>query len=162
MPTLQVPIPTRALLAVLAVAGAALGCGADGSPPAPGATSLAVGTWGGENAGVVVGDTVAHVHVGCTFGDFPVPARLDAAGRFTVPGRYVLRAFPIVLGPTLPARFMGSVAGDVLTLRVAVDDTTAGRTVELGPVMVTLGRDPRMGPCPICRTPRPLPTRRRD
>ena len=32
------------------------------------ADTLAPGTWGGENAGAIVSDTIAHVHIGCTLG----------------------------------------------------------------------------------------------
>ncbi len=144
-------------LAVLAGATAAAACGSSAPLPAT-AAFLTPGTWGGENAGMLLDDTVAHVHVGCTLGDFPAPVRLDGSGRFTVAGRYVLRAYPVAVGPSLPARFAGTVTGggSTLTLRVTVDDTVARSTVELGPVVVTLGREPRMGPCPICRTPRAI------
>lgn len=144
-------------VAAAAAVGAVHACGAPVSQPAAAAQSLATGSWGGENAGVIVDDTVAHVHVGCTFGNFPAPVRLDGAGRFSVTGSYVLRAFPVYVGPSHPARFTGTVAGDALTLRVIVSDTVARTTVELEPVTVTLGREARMGPCPICRVPRPLP-----
>ena len=113
---------------------------------------LAVGTWGGENAGVLVSDTTAHVHVGCTLGNFPTPVLLDANGEFTVAGSYVLRAFPVHIGPDLPAQFSGRIRGTRLTLSIAVNDTVEKKTVQLGPVDVTFGRDPRMGPCPICRS----------
>lgn len=121
-------------------------------PPSDGI--LAVGTWGGDNAGVIVTDSVVHVHVGCTFGDMPGNVQLDQDGRFTVDGSYVLRAYPIQLGPSLPAQFSGRVAGRILTLAVAVDDTVEGKVVALGPITVVYGRDPEMGPCPICRAPR--------
>lgn len=117
----------------------------------PTGTKLAVGTWGGENAGVIVGDSVTHVHVGCTFGDFKGVAPLDSEGRFNVAGSYVLRAFPVQVGPTLPAQFAGFISGNRLTLTVAVNDTVEKKVVVLGPVTVTYGRDPRMGPCPICK-----------
>jgi hypothetical protein len=65
----------------------------------------------------------------------------------------VLRAYPVYVGPSLPARFQGSVTGKMLTLSVVVQDTTADTTVTLGPVKLQLGREPQMGPCPICRTP---------
>lgn len=135
----------------LAASAAAAACGGRTAPILAG-DRLAVGTWGGENAGVIVGDTVAHVHIGCTFGDLPGPVPLDAAGRFTVQGSYVLRAYPIAVGPSLPARFTGVVDGGTLTLRVTVTDTVQHRVVELGPASVTYGREPRMGPCPICRS----------
>lgn len=111
---------------------------------------LTVGTWGADNAGVIVSDTTAHVHVACTFGDFPMPVTLDSEGRFTVTGTYVLRAYPVFVGPYLPAEYSGRVLGNRLTLSVAVNDTVEKKMVSVGPVTVTLGREPRMGPCPIC------------
>lgn len=125
--------------------------GASPLPPSDGL--LALGTWGADNAGVIVTETVVHVHIGCTFGDLPGQAQLDASGRFTVDGSYVLRAYPVQLGPSLPAQFSGRVSGRTLTLAVAVNDTVEQKVVALGPVTVTFGREPRMGPCPICRTP---------
>ena len=117
-------------------------------------TQLALGTWGGDNAGVIATDSVTHVHVGCTFGDMPGKIALDANGRFTVDGSYMLRAYPIAVGPTVPAQFSGHVEGATLTLAVAVNDTVAKKLVALGPISVVLGRTPSMGPCPICLVPR--------
>ncbi len=124
------------------------------SPTGPASGDLALGTWGGDGAGVIVTDSVVHVHVGCTFGDMPPGVALDAEGRFTVDGSYVLHAYPVVVGPRLPAQFSGQVLGRRLTLAVAVNDTTTGEVIALGPVTVTLGDEPRMGPCPICAVPR--------
>ena len=112
---------------------------------------LRAGTWGGEGAAVVVGDTSVHVHVGCTTGDFPAPVRLSRAGDFDVAGRYQPRAFPVAVGPSVPARFIGAVDDATLTLRVTVDDTVENRLRLYGPVTVRLGEVPRLGPCPICR-----------
>lgn len=124
-------------------------------PPSSGL--LAVGTWGGENSGVIVTDSAAHVHVGCTFGDMPGNIQLDANGRFTIDGSYILRAFPVQLGPSLPAQFSGRVTGGTLTLAIAVNDTVEKKVVALGPIAVVYGRQPEMGPCPICRAPRRWP-----
>jgi len=121
-------------------------------PPSDGI--LGVGTWGGDNSGVVVTDSAVHVHVGCTFGDMPGGVQLDADGRFTIDGSYVLRAYPIQIGPSLPAQFSGRVAGRTLTLAIAVNDTVERKVVALGPITVVYGHDPEMGPCPICRVPR--------
>lgn len=115
---------------------------------------LASGTWGGDGAAVIVTDSVIHVHVGCTFGDLPSGIVLDAAGRFTSAGTYVLRAFPVATGPRLPAQFSGRVIGRRLTLAIAVQDTTDNRLVALGPVTVTRGEEAELGPCPICAAPR--------
>jgi hypothetical protein len=116
---------------------------------------LAIGTWGGDNAGVIVSESAVHVHVGCTFGDIPQRVTLGPDGRFTADGSYVLRAFPVMVGPPLPAQFSGRVAGRTLTLAVAVNDTVEKKVVALGPVSVIYGREPDLGPCPICRKPRP-------
>ena len=121
-------------------------------PPSDGV--LAVGSWGGDNSGVIVTDSAVHVHVGCTFGDLSGPVELDADGRFTVDGTYVLRAYPVQTGPSLPAQFSGRVAGRTLTLAIAVHDTVERKLVALGPITVVHGREPEMGPCPICRVPR--------
>ena len=124
-------------------------------PPSDG--RLAEGTWGGDNSGVIVTATETHVHVGCAFGNFPANVTLDASGRFTADGSYVLRAYPIQTGPELPAQFSGRVLGNRLTLVIAVNDTVEGKVVALGPITVLHGRDPEMGPCPICRRKVPRP-----
>jgi len=129
----------------------------DSSPLPPTDGRLAIGTWGGDNSGLIVTDSAAHVHVGCTFGDMPGKILLDDAGRFTVDGSYVLRAYPIQVGPALPAQFSGRVSGRTLTLAIAVNDTVEKRVVALGPVTLVYGRQPEMGPCPICRAPRRWP-----
>jgi hypothetical protein len=130
----------------------AAGCSGTSLLP-PAGDTLALGTWGGDDAGVVVGDSVTHLHVGCTFGDILGTIPLDANGRFTVDGSYVLRAYPVMVGPPLPAQFSGQVAGRTLTLAIAVNDTVENRLVALGPVVVVYERSPVMGQCPICRTP---------
>ncbi|CAN5895281.1 hypothetical protein BH20GEM1_BH20GEM1_06760 [soil metagenome] len=120
-------------------------------PPSEG--RLPLGTWGGDNAGVIATDSVTHVHVGCTFGDMPGDIPLDGDGRFTVDGSYVLRAYPIMVGPALPAQYSGRVSGRTLTLAIAVNDTIEKKLVALGPISVLYGRAPMMGPCPICLAP---------
>ena len=140
--------------AVLAlVVGAALVIAAcSGQSVTGSAHILTPGTWGGENAGAIVDDTLVHVHIGCTLGNFPRPTVVDDQGRFSTDGSYTLRAYPIAVGPELPAVFTGVVTGNLLTLSVAVDDTVEKKLVPLGPVTVVLGREPRMQACPICRS----------
>ncbi len=108
-----------------------------------------VGTWGGDNAGLIATDTSAHVHIGCTLGDTKAVIHPDANGRFDLAGTYNVDAYPIDRGITHPARFTGSVAGSTMTLTVTLTDTA--RT--LGPVTLIYGKEPKMGPCPICRKP---------
>lgn len=136
-----------ALLALTLVA-----CG-DGSFELRLGSTLPVGTWGGEEAGLIVTESGAHVHIGCTFGDIQGEVPLDEDGRFTIEGSYVLDAFPVVTGPTMPAEFSGRVVGRALILSVAVSDTVRDRPVALGPVTVVYDEEPRLGPCPICRVP---------
>lgn len=130
-----------------------VGCNAESTngPPADG--KLAVGTWGGDGAGVIVTDSLAHVHIGCTYGDMPGRVILNADGQFTVTGSFLLRAYPVAIGPTMPAQFTGRVSGSTLTITVTVNDTIDRSVVVRGPVSVQFGKEPKMSNCPICRTP---------
>ena len=114
---------------------------------------LVTGTWGGENVGLIVEDDLVHVHVGCTNGDFSAPLAVDDDGRINASGSYLLRAYPIAVGPSLPARLAGIVEGTRLTFTVAVNDTVEKQLVVLGPVTAHFGRAPQLGPCPICIRP---------
>ena len=145
----------RAMILLLIPAGAVALARCDGrSPVGPPPTELATGRMGGGgSAGIIIEEAVAHVHVGCTYGNFPAPILLDADLRFSMSGEYLLRAYPIAVGPTMPAQFAGVLRGDDVTLTVAVNDTIEKRLVVLGPVTVAFGREPNMGPCPICESP---------
>jgi hypothetical protein len=128
---------------------ALLSCSAGANLP-PFGGALAVGIWGGDGAGMIVSDSSMHLHVGCTYGD--VKGRvLLVSGGFDVDGSYMLRAFPIAVGPTVPARFVGNVVGNSATITVTVNDTVLHQTVVKGPVTVVFGREPQLGPCPICK-----------
>src|ERR1700737_2989287 len=109
-----------------------------------------VGTWGGDNAGLIVSNTDVHVHIGCTLGDALGPIHPDANGRFETTGTYNVNAYPVDRGITHPARFTGQIIEQTMTLTVSLTDTTR----VLGPVTLTYGKDPKMGPCPICRVPK--------
>ena len=120
-------------------------CYANPSDPA----GLISGVWGGDNAGVIATDSSAHVHIGCTLGDTKSPIHPDAHGNFDVTGTYNVDAYPVDRGILHPARFSGHVSGNELTLTVTLTDTGA----QLGPVTLERGKEPKMGPCPICRKP---------
>jgi hypothetical protein len=142
----------RVLVASAFVAITILACSSTTTlPPSDGA--IALGTWGGDTAGMIVGDTALHLHVGCTFGDVSGRVPVNAAGQFDVRGSYMLRAYPIAIGPAVPARFTGRIDGATATVTVTVDDTVQKKTVILGPVSVEYKREPRMRNCPICRRP---------
>lgn len=134
---------TKSVVALVAAA-AVLG------PCDPGPTGIAngavKGTWGGENAALIADDTSAHVHIGCTYGRIHEPINPTAQGRFEVFGEQNITAHPVDLGVLHPARFHGRVENGRMTLTVSLTDTA----VTLGPVQLTYGKEPRMGPCPIC------------
>ena len=137
---------TSWLLAPLAVVACAL-------LDSPEAGRLRTGTWGGKDAGMIVTDSGAHVHVGCTLGDVPLPITVDMQGRFDVQGSYNLTVHPIASGTFFPAQFSGEVDDLALALTITVDDTVTHRTVVLGPIRLRWGARPEMGPCPICASP---------
>lgn len=143
---------------ICSMVAAAAACSSGTLPPSDG--KIALGMWGGDSAGMIVSDTAMHLHIACTSGDVSGRVPVNANGEFDVMGSYALRAYPIMVGPTLPARFVGRLAGDRVTLTVTVNDTVNHQTVVRGPVQVTFGDDPRLGVCPICR--RPIVTRKRN
>jgi hypothetical protein len=122
-------------------------CDLAGPRPSPGKVA---GTWGGDNAGLIADDTSAHVHIGCTYGNLHQPIVADAMGHFDLPGEQDITAYPVERGILHPARFSGLVLGRSMTLTVTLTDTA----VTLGPVQLTLGQTPKLGPCPICLTRR--------
>ena len=110
---------------------------------------IEAGVWGGDNAGAIVTDSSAHVHIGCTAGDTKQALVADSSGRFDVTGLYNITLYPVARGPDHPARFFGRTDGHVMILTVALTDTA----VTLGAVELVFGVEPRMGACPICRRP---------
>lgn len=124
--------------------------GCSSGPDLPAA--IPEGTWGGDDAGLLLSATSAHVHVGCTQGDFDAPIPVGGDGSFTAQGRYSHRyeLFPVGTGESHPATLTGSLDGnDRLTFTVRVTD--GGE--QYGPVLVRRGVDPAMQDCPICRLP---------
>ncbi len=141
-----------AMLSVL-VTLAVSSCDGRNTVAPPERDRLALGTWGGDNAGLIVTDSVAHLHIGCTFGDIEGRIALDASGAFTRDGTYQPRAYPIVSGPPVPARFTGRVQGRMLIVTVTVNDTVTNVIRTYGPAGLVFETEPRLGPCPICRVP---------
>ena len=137
---------------VLTTAAVIIAC-ASGPTLPPYDGSLPLGTWGSDSAALIVGDTAMHIHIRCTFGDVSGRIPLAADGSFDVTGNYMLRAYPITIGPAVPARFVGRVRGADVTVTVTVNDTVEHKTVVLGPVSATYGKEARLWPCPICRRP---------
>ena len=152
----RAPLGALRLLVVVIGSVATLSC-ASTTPVVPADRQLPLGTYGGDGAGMIVGDTAMHLHIGCTFGDVSGRVPVDANGRFDVAGSYTLRAYPITVGPAVPARFTGSIDGDAIVVTATIDDTVEHATVVRGPVSLRPGVEPKLGPCPICR--RPIVTR---
>ena len=138
MSTRRLLVPALALVAA---------CGASRLEPG----TVALGTWGGQEAGLLVRADGAHAHIGCTYGDVTGPIPFDADGRFDVAAQWNVSAFPIDRGIFHEARMSGRLTGRSLTFAAKLTDT--GQS--LGPVAVTLGREPTMANCPICRNPKP-------
>jgi hypothetical protein len=143
----------RSIFAVAIIATTTLACSTTATTRVPSDGLVPLGTWGGDSGGLIVGDTAMHLHVGCTYGDASGRIAVDRSGHFDVAGSYMLRAYPITIGPSVPARFSGQLDGETVTITATVDDTVTHTTVVRGPVTVTLGVNPRLGPCPICRRP---------
>ena len=114
---------------------------------------LPLGNYGGDSAGMIVGDTATHLHIGCTYGDVSGRIALDRNGQFDVAGTYMLRAYPIAVGPAVPARFVGRLQGSTVVVTVTVNDTVQQVVVVKGPASMTNGVEPKDMPCPICRRP---------
>jgi hypothetical protein len=150
--------------ALVVVTSVALACSSTTSSVLPPDGLLQLGTWGGDSGAMIVSDTAMHLHISCTYGDVSGRIAVNTDGSFDVAGRYLLRAYPIAVGPTMPARFVGKLNGTTVTVSVTVNDTVQHATVVRGPVTVKLGDDPRLLPCPICQRPivtlRPAGSRR--
>jgi hypothetical protein len=137
---------TKPAVALVVLAGV-LGFGPCSDSTGVDGNGVVQGTWGGENAVLIADDTSAHAHIGCTYGRVHQAIVPDRSGNFDVPGEQNITAHPVDLGVMHPARFRGRVRHGLLTMTVTLTDTA----VTLGPVSVVFGKEPRMGPCPICR-----------
>src|SRR5207247_8693503 len=101
--------------------GALVTCdGTGAAAPRPGPIEPCV--WGGDNAGAIVTDASAHVHIGCTAGDTKQALVADSSGQFDAPGLYNITLYPVARGPDHPARFFGHSDGRVMTLPAALTD----------------------------------------
>lgn len=132
-------------IAGIAALVAALACASTSTTP----ITEVSGTWGGDDAGLIATDTSAHVHIGCTLGDTKGKIVADLDGHFSISGTYNVDAYPIDRGILHPANFSGTISGKTMTLTVVLTDNNR----QLGPVTLTLGKEPKMGPCPICKKP---------
>jgi hypothetical protein len=104
------------------------------------------GDWGGQHVRLSIREDGVEIEFDCGHGTLEEPPAPDENGEFQVRGRYVAeRGGPTLKGedsPARPARYEGSIAGDRMTLRVAID---GGDT--LGPFELTRGGRARLVKC---------------
>lgn len=127
---------------VLGVA-ATLQCTAIG--PSQGEGDAIVGRWGGPHTSLTLTDTGGAIEYDCAHGTLGAPVRLDRRGRFEIGGVHVREhGGPIRVGEvpdSVPARYVGEVHGDRMTLRVHVAADT------LGPLELRRGAEPQLVKC---------------
>lgn len=127
----------------LGIAVAVVGCTLPGPSPSDGAP--VIGAWGAAHAALTLTDTGGSIEYDCAHGALRSPVRPDAAGRFAIDGVHVREhGGPVRIGEvpdSLPARYLGRVSGDRMTLRVLVGPDT------LGPFELRRGAEPRLVRC---------------
>ena len=135
-------LPTVLLAALLTACGG-------GTPSTPSTSrvgsSPVVGPWGGTHVGLVLTDSGGTVEYDCASGGLSVPVRPAASGEFQASGFHVRgQGGPVRIDErvdSLPARYLGMIEGDAMSLRVVVGTDT------LGPYTLTRGSAPRIFRC---------------
>ncbi len=98
----------------------------------PGGTEsgAVTGRWGGPRADLTFTETGGTIEYDCAHGGIGSAVYADRAGRFDVNGAHVREhGGPALIGErpdSLPARYVGRVSGDHMTLRVFVAADTLG------------------------------------
>jgi hypothetical protein len=132
----------ESLLLVIGIV-AALQCTAIG--PSSGEGAPVVGRWGGVHVALTLTDSGGMIEYDCAHGGLGGPVRLDRAGRFDIAGVHVREhGGPVRVGEvpdSLPARYLGHVRGDRMTLRVLVGPDT------LGPFELRRSAEPQLFKC---------------
>jgi len=109
-------------------------------------SAVETGIWGGAHIRLQVSASGAEVEYDCGHGTIE-KMTLDGDGRFDVRGTHTReRGGPVRLGEEanrLPARYIGKVEGQTMTLRVTLDE--AGE--EVGAFNLTQGRTARLVKC---------------
>ncbi|HYN20288.1 MAG TPA: hypothetical protein VE078_04960 [Thermoanaerobaculia bacterium] len=108
---------------------------------------LAEGTWGGPHVELAVGRRGATIELDCAHGAIAEPILVGSDGRFKASGTYVREHG----GPVReeeeregePAVYTGSVAGETLTLAIAL----AGGSEKVGTFHLVRGRSGRITKC---------------
>lgn len=128
----------RSLLLAALVAGCAT--------PIAGDRSL-TGRWGGQHVGLDMGPTRGRLDYDCAAGTIDQPLVADAGGRFAATGTHTPgQGGPDRIDytpPSHPARYSGSVRGDMMTLVVDV----AAINARIGPYTLRRGAEPILLRC---------------
>lgn len=107
--------------------------------------SAITGSWGGSHAGLSLTASGGTIDYDCAHGGLGAPVVPDGSGQFDVAGVHVREhGGPVRIGEvidSLPARYVGRVSGDRMTLRVLVGPDT------LGPFDLRLGVAPQLLRC---------------
>ncbi len=116
------------MVPALSLAGLAA-CTIGAGPSAANGTPLS-GEWGGVHAGLSLTAGGGAISYDCAHGGLSASVVPDRAGRFDVPGVHVREhGGPVRIDEvpdSLPARYLGQVDGDRMTLRVLVGADTLG------------------------------------
>lgn len=131
--------PMRAAVVLIALVGCTL------SGPSPNDGVPVIGAWGAPHAALTLTDTGGSIEYDCASGGLSSPVRPDAAGGFAIDGVHVRgHGGPVRIGEvpdSVPARYVGRVSGDRMTLRVLVGADT------LGPFELRRGAEARLVRC---------------
>jgi len=121
------------------VVGAAFQC----TPIGP--TLSPAGSWSGMHASLTLTDSGGAIEYDCAHGGLGAPVHTDQGGNFEVAGVHVPEhGGPVRDGEipdSLPARYLGRISGNRMTLRVIVG------TVTLGPFELERGGESRLLKC---------------
>ena len=130
------------MFGVLGVAAASLQC--TGASPGPGDGPI-VGAWGGRHVALTLTESGGAIEYDCAHGGLAAPIRPATDGRFDVPGVHVREHGGPVRDDepvdSVPARYIGRIIGNSMTLRALVGSDT------LGPFELKRGAAPLLLKC---------------
>jgi|SRR6185503_8310237 len=137
------PLRFTLIVASVVAAAAASACSTNGVTSSD--TTPVVGAWGGMHAALTLTATGGAISYDCAHGGLSAPIVPGTTGLFDVAGVHVPEhGGPVQIGEipdSLPARYIGHVARDRMTLRVLVGADT------LGPFDLRLGTAPQLFRC---------------
>ena len=135
----------RHLLLYVRLGTLAIAAGCSGAVATPTDGAPLTGEWNGLHASLTLTESGGSIEYDCAHGGLRAPVAPDAAGQFTVAGVHFRdHGGPIRIGEvpdSTPARYVGRVQGDQLTLRVLVGPDT------LGPFSLRRGGESRLMRC---------------